>query len=480
MFVTFAGFVLVFLTARFIYNAFFHPLASYPGPLVYSGSELPRLIQEWRGNTVHKWSELHERYGPVVRIAPGQLSYISLQAWKDIYGARTRSMLTPAESSASHPMISCDDVNHGRHRRAIAPAFSERALRSYDATLMSHVNALMARLEQARASKGHINLVDWFNFTTFDITSTLVFGKSFGCLQSGKYHPWVARVFPGMKLIARSLVVAMIPGLGRLVSWFIPKALVREARSHMNNIVHMVEARRAMAPAQHDFMSYILPNINQSQEKDAWLTTEELYLNSQLLVIAGSETIATLLSGAIFLLAQNPEVNATLVGVLRSTFDAVDEMTPASTSCVAFLNAVINEALRIYPPGAINMPRTVPPGGAFVDGRFLPGGTVVGIAQFAAYRSPSYFEEPLRFAPERWIDQEGGGQYAGDCREVFKPFSYGPRNCIGQNLALVELRLILARLLWQFDVSVLPGQDTWIRQRTFLSWEKPKLVCRLD
>ncbi len=122
------------------------------------------------------------------------------------------------------------------------------------------------------------------------------------------------------------------------------------------------------------------------------------------------------------------------------------------------------------------MPRTVPPGGAIIDGRFVPGSSVVGIAQFAAYRSSNHFREPSRFAPERWM---GGAEFLSDQRDVFKPFSYGPRNCIGQNLAVLELRFVLARLLWRFNVHVMPGQDGWMRQRTFLSWEKPELMVQL-
>jgi hypothetical protein len=114
---------------------FFHPLAAYPGPLLYRGSEIPRLIQEWRGNTVHKWSELHNKYGAVVRIAPDQLSYIGLNAWKDIYGERGLCRSPVGDKSTPHmgkeemefpgndfeffeakPMISCGATDHARVR----------------------------------------------------------------------------------------------------------------------------------------------------------------------------------------------------------------------------------------------------------------------------------------------------------------------------------------------------------------------------
>ncbi|KAK3681110.1 cytochrome P450 [Podospora appendiculata] len=516
--------ILLLALCQSIYNIFFHPLASYPGPLHYRACELPRLFQEWRGNTVHRWAELHDKYGDVVRIAPNQLSYISVSAWRDIYGARgtlksggnemlKEELVFPGDDfeffHPAKPMISCDGVNHTRHRRAVGNAFSDRALRAYEPVLVQYINKMMDRLQQHADGTGHgsglgnaVNIMDWFHFVMFDITSALVFGKSFGNLDNGRYHPWVARVFPGMKLIAWSMVVAAIPGLGRLVSWLLPKRMVTEAKRHMQSIVDMTESRRTsiLNPPPHrhaDFMDYILPNIKdgshgrQEQHKESVLSTEELYLNSQLLCIAGSETTASLLAGAVYFLSrpESAQHKDRLLSELRDIFASEDDITPHRLNKAMHLTAVLHECLRLYPPGAINMPRTVPPGGASIDGRYVPGGAIVGIAQYAAYRSATHWTDPLVFAPERWLagtntgnkDSAGDvGRYANDRREVFKPFSYGPRNCIGQNLAMAECRLIVARLFWRFEVEVLPGQEDWVyNQRTYLSWEKPPLMVKL-
>ncbi|KAK5655330.1 hypothetical protein OQA88_5897 [Cercophora sp. LCS_1] len=487
-----------------IYNLTLHPLSSYPGPLLNRGTVLPLLLHETLGTTVHAWSALHAKYGPVVRISPNQLSYITPAAWRDIYGARTSSSTVSTSGSSSSgemakeelifpgtkfeffhpykPMISCDASNHARHRRAVGPAFSDRAVRGYESVLDYYVNKLLDKLEHVdtqNRTEGQtgVNVVDWFHFCMFDITSHLVFGKSFGNLDREKYHAWVGRVFPGMKLIVWAGVVAAVPGLGRVVSWLIPQAVVDEARRHVEGIKNMVDERCGMELKERDFMSHILPNVG-----DKGLVRDELYLNAQLLCIAGSETTASLLAGTVYFLSrpENVRHRERLARELTMQFASEEEMTPGSLNQRApFLAAVLNEGLRLYPPGAINMPRTVPAGGATIDGRYVPGGTVVGIAQFAAYRSPTHWVDPLTFAPERWLPGEPGFQrYADDRREAFKPFSSGPRNCVGQNLAVAECRLIIARLFWRFDVQVLPGQERWIHQRTFLGWEKPPLrVC---
>ena len=497
------------------------------------------MIQEWRGNTVHRWTELHEQYGEVVRIAPDQLSYISTAAWRDIYGVRGSTALAgegqmlkeelvfPGDDfeffAPAKPMISCDPASHARHRRAVAPAFSDRALRTFEPVILRFTDLLLEKLEEEQhrvdvsasgietSTKGKttgINIIDWFHFAMFDITSALVFGKPFGNLEQGRYHAWVARVFPGMKLVSWSLVIAAVPGLGRLISWFLPRRMVDEARRHMQSIVDMTDSRcqaqKTSPPHQADFMSYILPNLGVDSNllehkgfesalgphglltkgQNAGLSGDELYLNAQLLCIAGSETTASLLAAAVSFLSR-PEYQQhrqRLVSELRSQFGSAAEITPSSLNPqqTPYLVAVLNECLRLFPPGAINMPRTVPAGGATIDGSFVPGGSVVGIAQYAAYRYSRHWTDPLKFAPERWLPGDAGaGRYASDRRDVFKPFSHGPRNCVGQGLAIAECRFIAARLFWGYHVEVLPNQEDWMHQRTFLSWEKPPLMVQI-
>lgn len=103
--------------------------------------------------------------------------------------------------------------------------------------------------------------------------------------------------------------------------------------------------------------------------------------------------------------------------------------------------------------------------------------------QWAVYREAAYFQEPDSFIPERWLPAshpDHDKKYDSDNKAVFHPFSHGPRNCIGKNLAYAELRMVLARFLYRFDYELLPGQDDWhSSQRTFIVWEKPPLMVKL-
>jgi cytochrome P450 len=105
------------------------------------------------------------------------------------------------------------------------------------------------------------------------------------------------------------------------------------------------------------------------------------------------------------------------------------------------------------------------------------------VYQWATFRNPSNFAEPDAFRPERWLPATHplyDPRFAGDNKASFKPFSYGPRDCIGKNLAYAEMRVVLARVLWRFDFELLPRQESWAdEQVTFLVWEKGPLRIKL-
>lgn len=122
------------------------------------------------------------------------------------------------------------------------------------------------------------------------------------------------------------------------------------------------------------------------------------------------------------------------------------------------------------------MPRVVPAGGATVAGRFVPAGTVVAPVQYAMNHVAANFPDPSAFRPERFLTPE---QFPQDKLDVLQPFSVGPRNCVGKNLAYAEMRTLLARLVWGFEMELVDGGakdgKEWIDQKVFFLWQKPAL-----
>jgi cytochrome P450 len=138
---------------------------------------------------------LHDKYGAVVRVSPNELAFNSVQSWEDIYGHRTGAPnmhKDPIHVGSVEPMqgvttlTMADDVNHTRQRRALAHAFSLKALMEQEDILQGYVSKFIAGLK-AMGDRGEMfNLVNWYNFTTFDIIGDLAFGEPFGCLDRGR------------------------------------------------------------------------------------------------------------------------------------------------------------------------------------------------------------------------------------------------------------------------------------------------------
>jgi cytochrome P450 len=151
-------------------------------------------------------------------------------------------------------------------------------------------------------------------------------------------------------------------------------------------------------------------------------------LNSVSYSVAGSETTANALSGLFARLLYNPDKYKKLAEEIRSTFQSEDQIKYEPLLAMPYLNACIEEGLRIHPPVPTGLLRTVPKGGDTIDGYWVPEGTSVAVGGWAASHNPKNFVDPDSFIPERWL----GDPLPGDNRKGMQPFSLGPRGCIGK------------------------------------------------
>ena len=118
-----------------IYNVYFSPMAKFPGPVAWSVSNLPRILSMIRGDEGILYPQMHEKYGPIVRIGPSDLSVISeegRQAWKEIYGFKKPApfkdpLFYTGPLNGVPSIITADDSNHSRQRKILSHAFSDAA-----------------------------------------------------------------------------------------------------------------------------------------------------------------------------------------------------------------------------------------------------------------------------------------------------------------------------------------------------------------
>ena len=134
--------------------------------------------------------------GPVVRVMPNELAFNTVRAFDDIYGHRIgleNMDKDPIHVGAVEPipgasnLTMADEANHPRQRRALAHAFSQKALMEQEPILQGYVKKFITNLRRLAQEKTPVNLVSWFNFCTFDIIGDLSFGEPFGCLEEGMY-----------------------------------------------------------------------------------------------------------------------------------------------------------------------------------------------------------------------------------------------------------------------------------------------------
>lgn len=333
-----------------------------------------------KGDLAQRTQELHERYGRVVRLAPNELSFIEGQAWHDIYGHHQGSpnfpknplWMAPADNGI-HSILSANDADHSRYRRLLSHAFSERALVQQEYLLLSYVHLLMDRLRECASSpdKAIVEIVQWFNFTTFDIVGDLSLGESFHCLEEARYHDWVSILFNQFKSAAMMVALRLF-GLGRLIKLLVPRSLLKKRAEHSRMANEKIHRRldKGKADAQrNDFMTYIL---RYNDEKG--MSVLEIEQTLSIVVIAGSETTSTALSGIVRNLLQSPEILQKATAEIRDAFRQSSEICAQRVSTLPYLGAIIEEGLRLCPPVPLGMPRIVPEGGAKVSGHWLPPG----------------------------------------------------------------------------------------------------------
>ena len=165
-----------------------------------------------------------------------------------------------------------------------------------------------------------------------------------------------------------------------------------------------------------------------------------------------------------------------LLKEIRGRFTNADEISFESAAELKYMNTCVKETLRIYPPAPIGSPRVVSPGGQQILGKYIPAETRVSVHHWSTYRSESNFKDADKFVPERWLKTDP--KYAGDALDAHQPFSIGPRNCLGQNMALHEMRLILTVLLFKFDLELEERSEDWADQKAFGLWQKKPLMMR--
>ncbi|TLD04263.1 uncharacterized protein PgNI_12058 [Pyricularia grisea] len=417
--------------------------------------------------------ELHHRYGAIVRIAPNELSFARPDAWKDVMGYLRQGQPENSKDPIAYheqmgSLITMERTRHGQIRRSLSHGFSARRMFEQQPLIQKYIDLLFEKLH-SNSDNGtqSLDIVAWYNYTTFDVIGDLTFGESFHCLENHDLHPWVKIIFKSIKgMILFNVSRHFFSSTDTVVRKLLP--FVAEAgQQHEALIFNRVSKRLEMKTDRPDFMD------SMRRQDVTTMTMDEICKTSGTIIIAGSETTATVLSFATYLLCKHPEICTKAVAEVRAAFATEQEIDAVRVQHLEYLSAVLNETMRLYPAVPWSLTRRTPPEGNMVCGDFIPGDCLLTISQWTMAHYEKNFAQPEIFAPDRWLPT-ANAIFKNDKKMAFQPFSHGSRDCIGKNLAYTEMRIILARMLWNFDIQLDNRSENWAdNMQVFGLWDKP-------
>ncbi|KAI1501966.1 cytochrome P450 [Biscogniauxia marginata] len=328
-----------------------------------------------------------------------------------------------------------------------------------------------------------ISLPTWVQWLAMDIAADMAYHHQVDCMRDEKNSAYLSVVLSFNKFATMTQVLRRFPWLGFLRFAVLPISLVGKLMELRKASLEEMHRRLSFQGAtEHvDYFDQLVPTDGHVPDDPE----ELLHLSkiSTQLMFAGYLPPSDWYYGTFFHLLHNHEVLEVLTQEIRAAFTSYDEITPSAAVELPYLNTCMKEALRLFNTSALinGMPVYCP--GAVVDGHVIPRGTTCQFSGFSVARSPRYFRDPLLYRPQRWLAADHSlhdGRYSGDQLDAFAPFSQGLRMCLGKEVAWWQARLVFAKVLWSFDVEMLPGQNVDLEKnlKGWGYWVKPELRVR--
>ncbi|KAF4456709.1 hypothetical protein F53441_1265 [Fusarium austroafricanum] len=339
----------------------------------------------------------------------------------------------------------------------MAAGYSGKENESLERTIDDHIAKLIAMLETKYLSTDQeyrpVDFAQKIQYFTLDVISDLAFGQPFGYIEQD------ADVFDFIKITKSffpvTLVMANIPSLvsllhSRLFSGLLPKESDKLGFGAFIGVANKKVAER-FAPGAESRPDMLGSFIRHG------LTQEQASRESLLNVVAGSDTSATTIRLIMLSLLSNPVAYRKLQTEIDNAIKSgtvSSPITDAEAKALPYLQAVLQEGLRIKAPAAGPLFKQVPLQGDYIDGKFIPGGTQIGQSPFSIYHSKETFgQDAGLFLPERWLKADSA-KFEAMSEVVSLVFSSGRYQCLGKPVAFIELNKIFVELLRRFDFSM--------------------------
>lgn len=183
-------------------------------------------------------------------------------------------------------ILNCHRDDHRIFRRVLSHAFSTQSMFDQQPLIMRYVDLLIAQLHnRCKDGAEPQDMVSWYNWTTFDIIGDLAFGESFGCLEAGEYHPWVASIFATLKLGVFMQCSVFFPWIRPILLRLAPKGLAKKREEHVALTKSRVKTRASIQAQRHDFMEAMLQSKNTEVYTPLWLFSSPFNQRMRILML---------------------------------------------------------------------------------------------------------------------------------------------------------------------------------------------------
>ncbi|QKX57066.1 uncharacterized protein TRUGW13939_04174 [Talaromyces rugulosus] len=467
-----AGYV-GYIIYHLLYNLFWHPLASFPGPTIAAVTPLYKAYIDLvaKSSFVHTLEKLHAQYGDIVRVGPNEIHFSSPSAYLEIYNAynkwdKEKSLYHSfGEDRSSFGFLT---YNEAKERRdVLLKLFSKKAIADVQGLVLEKVTKLCDSFENLGSKPA--DLFYAYRCMAVDVITYLCFGNDIDAIGAPDYEAPIVKamdsslpVFIGFKhsSLLKGSIMNCPPRLSKIVSPA-TSGLVDLQQLLKGQINDLTKDPKNLQNLPHSTTIY-----HQLLRPDAYRSgtvpsVGSLYEESQALLFGGADTTgATLMHGSFYILTL-PTVYAKLKAELLRAWPVLNVIPSLSElEKLPYLTAVIKESLRMSPGVASPLPRVVPSSGATIHKTFIPGDVVVEMSSHFVHRNETIFPNPDEFIPDRWLESK-----VNDLDKWLVAFSKGPRRCLGSNLAWAELYLCFAHVFRKFTVEIGPSSPKKLEWR---------------
>ncbi|KAL2813217.1 cytochrome P450 [Aspergillus cavernicola] len=468
-------------------------LHDIPGPFWAKVTNFQRLywVRTMKAHEIHQ--RLHSQYGDVVRMGPNMVSIADPAAIPTLYTPRAgfpkskfyRAFI-PYTKGGSLPAIftAQDEALHKQLKSPIANLYSLTNV----VTLEPFVNLALQMLKNGLDKRfvdadKEFDLGDWLQYFAFETMGTMTFSRQYGLLRTGDDCNGMMRAI--WEFMLRIAPMTQIPWLDHL--WYknqIAASFQKPAASPILKIISEAITERQQIRGDHaegekersthkDFLDQFL-DLQESMGSTVqpWFIRAWTFSN----VIAGSDSTASIMKAVMYYLLANPESLSRLQEEVLEREGGITRPFPLweEVKALPFLDACVNEAIRLHPPFCLPLERVAPKGGVALCGRYFVEGTIIGMNPYICNRHPDVFGEDADvWRPERWIVAD-----AGERRKMegaLLTFGAGRRICMGKSVALLEIKKVVPALLLNYNI-IMPDPGTYTVENSYFFRQKGIMV----